>query len=75
MEWSSQNVYGGQLRAHESVAHHSIGAGDNILLFIDTAGAKMGESVSEGRSDRKTKSKSNLGEADLIRIIYNELLI
>ncbi|KAL4449194.1 hypothetical protein ABPG74_015576 [Tetrahymena malaccensis] len=71
MEWSSQYVYGGQLKAHESVATHSI-CGESILLFIDTAGAKMGETINENANDRN-KSKSNLGEADLVKIIFEEL--
>jgi superfamily I DNA and/or RNA helicase len=47
MTWSSQEVYGGQLVADETVKSHTIKdfGGDNamILLFIDTAGCDMPE--------------------------------
>lgn len=64
-------MYGGQLIAHESVANHCIGS-ESILLFIDTAGAKMGETINDNTNDR-SKSKSNLGEADLVKMIFDEL--
>jgi hypothetical protein len=45
-------------------------------MFIDTAGELMGEekeNLDEKKLVDKNKSKSNLGEADLVRIIYKEL--
>jgi superfamily I DNA and/or RNA helicase len=69
MEWSSQQVYEGELKAHSSVENHVIiGESPIILLFIDTSGAKMGETlhtnaaeegVSVSSSSSKNKSKSN----------------
>lgn len=82
MDWSSKAVYEDQLQAHDSVANHSIhsesdpssssSGSNNILLFIDTAGAKMGETLTESASD-KNRSKSNVGEADLVKVIFDEL--
>jgi hypothetical protein len=50
---------------------------DSILMFIDTAGADMGEEKETQDETKllydKNKSKSNLGEADLVRVIYKEL--
>ncbi|EGR33594.1 immunoglobulin mu binding protein 2, putative [Ichthyophthirius multifiliis] len=68
MQFSSQFVYNNQLLAHDSVANHSICQDlDLVLLFVDTSGAKMGENVCE------KGSKYNLGEADLVSIIVDEL--
>ena len=88
MNWSSQFVYGGELVADNSVKNHSILDYQYskqeaslevpcIILMIDTAGANMGESLSEEQNLIKktllSDSKSNVGEADLVRILFEEL--
>jgi superfamily I DNA and/or RNA helicase len=42
-------------------------------MLIDTAGCKMGENNSEANDF--SKSKFNLGEADIVRVILEELLL
>ena len=49
-----------------------IGAEIPPLLFVDTAGCLMHESVEESRSGI-AESKSNVGEADLVIQIVKEL--
>ncbi|AKD55239.1 AAA domain-containing protein [Spirosoma radiotolerans] len=49
MGYSSQVFYGSQLRAHASVATHSLFPGDGALVFIDTAGCGFEEKL-EGTS-------------------------
>lgn len=49
MGYSSQVFYGSQLRAHASVATHSLFPGDSSLVFIDTAGCGFEEKL-EGTS-------------------------
>ncbi|GAB3782084.1 AAA domain-containing protein [Spirosoma horti] len=49
MGYSSQVFYGSQLRAHASVATHSLFPGDSSLVFIDTAGCGFDEKL-EGTS-------------------------
>lgn len=49
MGYSARVFYNGQLRAHESVATHSLFPGDGALLFIDTAGCGF-EEKPEGTS-------------------------
>eukprot|EP00775_Hariotina_reticulata_P006215 gene6215-6451_t len=69
MEWSSQELYGGQLTAHQSVATHTLAdlqscnsssaAADlSPLLLIDTAGCDFDE-----QQDEDDDSKYNQGEA------------
>ncbi|GAB2537193.1 IGHMBP2 family helicase [Spirosoma aerophilum] len=49
MGYSSQVFYENRLRAHASVASHSLFSGDSSLLFIDTAGCGFDEKL-EGTS-------------------------
>ncbi len=49
MGYSSRVFYGGQLKAHESVAAHALFPGDTALSFIDTAGCGFDEKL-EGTS-------------------------
>lgn len=79
MEWSSKQFYDGKLVADETVKNHDIkGISKTLkevkapLMFIDTAGSKLGENLDKGDSDL-TKSKYNIGEADLVKIVYEEL--
>eukprot|EP01025_Chloroclados_australasicus_P056243 TRINITY_DN6926_c0_g1_i3.p2 TRINITY_DN6926_c0_g1~~TRINITY_DN6926_c0_g1_i3.p2 ORF type:complete len:200 (+),score=26.32 TRINITY_DN6926_c0_g1_i3:295-894(+) len=60
MEWSSNEMYGGQLEAHESVADHALD-GFSVLVLIDTAGCDMEEA-----QDEETDSKYNQGEAEVV---------
>lgn len=41
--FSSQEFYGGRLKAHPSVAQHTLLPGDSPMLFIDTAGCGFEE--------------------------------
>ncbi|HEY0065940.1 MAG TPA: AAA domain-containing protein, partial [Flavisolibacter sp.] len=45
MNFSSDTFYGGKVNAHHSVAEHLLFAGDNPLLFIDTAGCGYEEKM------------------------------
>jgi superfamily I DNA and/or RNA helicase len=45
MGYSSQVFYQNQLRAHESVATHTLFPGDSSLVFIDTAGCGFDEKL------------------------------
>src|SRR5207248_2830656 len=56
MEFPSREIYGGQLRAHASVANEKC-----QFLFIDTAGKSFDESSAPG-----SQSLHNEGEAGLI---------
>jgi superfamily I DNA and/or RNA helicase len=49
MGYSSQVFYGSQLRAHESVASHTLRPDDEPMLFIDTAGCGFDDQL-EGTS-------------------------
>lgn len=49
MGYSSRVFYGGQLKAHASVAAHALFPGDGALSFIDTAGCGFEEKL-EGTS-------------------------
>ena len=97
MDWSSARFYGGGLRAHGSVAGHTLGGlgvrlaaedgspdgGPRLagacaalhameaspLLFVDTAGCCMGESV-----DEETLSRFNAAEAEVVLAIVHKLL-
>ena len=70
MRWSSDNLYGGKLLADPSVAKHTLRSlpgvkqesdvADLPLVFIDTAGCGLEETVDED------ESKSNAGEAELV---------
>lgn len=67
MDWSSQELYGGRLAAHASVAGHTMaglpgvaaaaglpGAAElPVLLLVDTAGCDMEEQVEEEGGDSK----------------------
>ena len=46
-------------------------------MLIDTSGTNMGESLkSENQNGSMvSESKSNLGEADLVKILYEELIL
>lgn len=77
MQWSSTHMYESRLCAHASVANHSVQdlsecADLQPLLFIDTAGCLMHEAVEESASGI-SESKSNVGEADLVLQIIQEL--
>lgn len=73
MRFPSDATYGGQLRAHASVAARTLELGKNIdappVLFLDTAGKGFDES-----RDEKSESARNEGEADLIVTRARELL-
>jgi ATP-dependent RNA/DNA helicase IGHMBP2 len=59
MRYPSDALYGGKLRAHPSVARHSLD--DAPLEVIDTAGRGFEEATPEG-----SESKANPGEAELV---------
>ncbi|KAL4856486.1 DNA-binding protein SMUBP-2 [Chlorella vulgaris] len=70
MDWSSQELYGGRLSAHASVAGHTMaglaGGGPGaaevpVLLLVDTAGCDMEEQAAEDGD-----SKWNDGEAQVV---------
>ncbi|XP_064609271.1 DNA-binding protein SMUBP-2-like [Liolophura sinensis] len=70
MNWSSNQLYGGQLTAHESVCSHLLRDLDNVedsedtripLLLIDTAGCDLYE-----LDLPEEISKGNEGEADIV---------
>ncbi|PRW39069.1 DNA-binding SMUBP-2 isoform B [Chlorella sorokiniana] len=70
MDWSSQELYGGRLSAHASVAQHTMagvpGAGAAaaelpVLLLIDSAGCDM-----EEQAEEEGDSKWNDGEAKVV---------
>jgi ATP-dependent RNA/DNA helicase IGHMBP2 len=79
MEFPSHEMYGGELRAHPSVADRTLadvlnpGAQAQVdappVLFLDTAGKGFEEQVEES-----TQSLYNPGEADLIVARVKELL-
>lgn len=70
MEWSGEQLYGGRLTAHPSVAAHTLadlGAvrgevewASDPLVLVDTAGCDMGEVADEA------DSKGNPGEAAVV---------
>ncbi len=60
MEFPSRESYGGELRAHPSVAEARL-EGHPPFLFIDTAGKGFDEKAGEG-----TESLTNEGEAQLV---------
>ncbi|XP_043202582.1 DNA-binding protein SMUBP-2-like [Amphibalanus amphitrite] len=69
-EWSSQNLYGGRLKAAPTVAGRllthlpsvrSTNQTQPTLMLVDTAGCRLLES-----QDAKTKSYCNKGEANLV---------
>lgn len=81
MAWPSGELYGGRLRAHASVARHTLAglvppapgaaadphhpASGAVLLLIDTTGCDMEESAGGGGGD--ADSKCNEGEARVRR--------
>eukprot|EP00887_Chlorella_sp_A99_P002446 scaffold10.g2446.t1 len=78
MDWSSQEMYGGQLQGHGSVASHALGglrgagaaAGDvPVLLLVDTAGCDM-----EEQEEEEGASTWNEGEARVVMAHVRRLL-
>ncbi|HVG62728.1 MAG TPA: AAA domain-containing protein [Hyalangium sp.] len=77
MDFPSREMYGGELRAHASVADRTLAdvlsPGAQVdappVLFLDTAGKGFEEQVEES-----TQSLYNTGEADLIVARVKELL-
>ncbi|MFT3710199.1 MAG: AAA domain-containing protein [Archangium sp.] len=72
MRFPSDATYGGQLRAHPSVAQRTLDLADvdaPPVLFLDTAGKGFDES-----RDEQSESARNEGEADLIVARARELL-
>src|SRR5438128_1567112 len=67
MRYPSDALYGGRLRAHPSVARHSLD--DAPLEVIDTAGRGLDEATPEG-----SESKANPGEAELVAAEAERLL-
>jgi superfamily I DNA and/or RNA helicase len=67
MRYPSDALYGGRLRAHPSVARHSLD--DAPLEVIDTAGRGFEEATPEG-----SESKANAGEAELVAAEAERLL-
>jgi ATP-dependent RNA/DNA helicase IGHMBP2 len=59
MGFSSKEFYDNRLKAHSSVAHHTLFPGDQPLLFIDTAGCGYEEKS-------EATSISNPEEADFL---------
>lgn len=79
MEWSSKQFYEGKLVAHSSVKTHEISGcvktlqeAKAPLMFIDTAGSRLGENLDKDDSDL-SRSKYNVGEADLVKVVVLEL--
>lgn len=75
MQWASDELYGGKLMAHPSVADHVLppaGAADGeahpALLLVDTAGCDMPEQGDEN------DSKWNDGEASVVMALVRRLL-
>ncbi|QSE96072.1 AAA domain-containing protein [Fulvivirga lutea] len=62
MGFSNNYFYDGQLKAHTSVANHTIFPEDDPLEFIDTAGTGFYESI-----DPETKSSFNEEEAGILQ--------
>ncbi|MCE9673324.1 DNA2/NAM7 family helicase [Myxococcus stipitatus] len=77
MDFPSREMYGGQLRAHPSVAHRVLAQvltpGADVdappVLFLDTAGKGFEEEV-----EPTTRSLFNTGEADLVEARVRALL-
>ena len=67
MRYPSEALYGGKLRAHPSVARHSID--EAPLEVIDTAGRGFDEATPAG-----SESKANPGEAELVAAEAQRLL-
>ncbi|BDD04626.1 AAA domain-containing protein [Aureibacter tunicatorum] len=61
MNFSNRAFYNGNLKAHDSVAHHTLGEVEEVLEFVDTAGCGFGEG-----QNRETRSLFNKDEADLL---------
>jgi superfamily I DNA and/or RNA helicase len=76
MAFPSTRFYGGQLVAHDSVAHATLGLDDDdgpslpsrVLDLVDTAGAGFEEVASDGGSYK------NEGEARLVKTIVDDLV-
>lgn len=61
MEFSNNHFYNGELKAHQSVANHSIADKYKEVEFIDTAGCGFDE-----KSGDYSKSKFNIDEAGIV---------
>ena len=79
MNWSSEQFYEGKLEADSSVSGHNIQQISTLatspapLMYIDTEGCQIGENIEKDSSDI-SKSKFNLGEADLVSAVCKELI-
>jgi hypothetical protein len=81
MAFPSRRFYGEKLRAHESVAHHTlaglhVGATDialaaRVLDVVDTAGTGFEEETERGE---ESASKQNAGEAGVVERIVRDLV-
>ncbi|KAF8070908.1 Ighmbp2 [Scenedesmus sp. PABB004] len=82
MDWSSQELYGGLLEAHESVAGHTLGdlphvsaptggALDELppLLLIDTAGCDCEEQQEEDGDSRRNQGEAAAALAHVRRLL------
>ncbi|KAI9221720.1 P-loop containing nucleoside triphosphate hydrolase protein [Blastocladiella britannica] len=74
MQFSSDELYGGRLTAHESVAHRTLLSVAGVeetddtratIVLIDTAGCDMFETTGDTTDSLRSDSKANEGEADL----------
>lgn len=87
MAWSSQEMYGGGLTAHESVSKQRLMdliSDENTvddeslispLVFVDTAGCGLNEAdLSEPGDLVSSESRSNLGELEIVWQHINRLL-
>lgn len=82
MQWSSDEMYGGKLRAHDSVAEHSLqglpGVGElaastgvdlPILLLVDTAGCEMEERKEDGGDSTLNEREAAVAMAHVRRLL------
>lgn len=88
--WISGRLYESRLRAHESVARHTLAELEGVrndentsapLVLVDTEGCEMRESVVVAQADDKSgepadeeSSKANEGEANIVCRHVNELV-
>ncbi|KAK9915598.1 hypothetical protein WJX75_001370 [Coccomyxa subellipsoidea] len=78
MQWSSDELYGGRLTAHASVAEHTLADlkgvsldGDDIsvLTLIDTAGCGMEEAVEEDGDSKRNEGEAKVTLAHAQRLV------
>lgn len=79
MDWSSQELYGGRLEAHESVAGHTLAdlpacataAGEELppLLLIDTAGCGCDEATEDDGDSRYNRGEAEAALAHVERLL------